>query len=84
MGYGFFNAGIMMVAPKGKAPRRSAHGKKRNKGRKGKRSKLQAPWDATQTMIAMAKGKGKVAYPLIQVPPHADHLKAYTAGLATA
>ena len=37
VGYGLFNVGIIMVAPK--APRRRAHGKKGKKGRKGKRSK---------------------------------------------
>ena len=81
MGYGFFNAGIMMVVPKGKAPGRRA---RRKKGQQGKRSKPQARRDTARPTVTAAKGKGKVAYPLIQVPPHADHLKAYTSGLATA
>ena len=81
MGYGFFNMGIMTVAPKGKAPRQRACGKK---GQKGKRSKPQPKKDTAQPMVATAKGKGKAAYPLIQVPPRADNLKAYTASLAMA
>ena len=81
MGYGFFNVGIMMVAPKGKVPGKRVRGKK---GRKGKRSKLQARQDTARPMVTVAKWRGKAAYPLIQVPPHADHLKAYSAGLATA
>ena len=36
VGYGFFNVGIMKVAPKGKAPRRKVCGKQ---GWKGKRTK---------------------------------------------
>ena len=83
VGYGFFNAGIMMVVPKRKAPGRRAHGRKGEKGWKGKRSKPQAQWDAVQPTVATAKGKSKTAYPLIPVLPHADHLKAYTATLAT-
>ena len=81
MGYGFFNVGIITVVPKGKVLGRQARGKK---GRKGKRSKPQARQDTARPTVATSKGKGKVAYPLVQVPPHADHLKAYTAGLATA
>ena len=81
MGYIFFNAGIMMVVPKGPAPRRRVY---RKKGQKGRRLKPQARQDTVRPMITAAKGRGKAAYPLIQVPPRPDHLKAYTAGLATA
>ena len=81
MGYGFFSMGIMMVVPKGKAPGRKA---RKRKGQKGKHSKLQARRDTAQLMVAAAKGKGKAAYPLVQVPPPTDHLKAYTASLVTA
>ena len=79
MGYGFFNAGIMTMAPKGKALRRRAHGKK---GQKGKRSKPRDRWDITRPMVATAKGEGQGGLPLIQVLPQAGHLKAYIAGLA--
>lgn len=39
VGYGFFNEGIMTVAPKGKAPGKRAHERKGKKGSKGKHSK---------------------------------------------
>ena len=81
MGYGFFNAGIMTVALKGKALRSRAC---RKRGQKGKRSKPQARRDTMRPMVATAKGKGKAALPFIQVPLRADHLKAYTTGLAMA
>ena len=74
MGYGFFNAGIMTVALRG-----SVQAKKRIPG-KG----AQARRTARGLSIASAKEKGDAVYPLVQVPPHADHLKAYTASLATA
>ena len=70
-----------MVVPKGKAPGRKAHGKE---GWKWKCSKPQARKDTVQPMVAMAKGKGRAAYPLVQAPPCTDHLKAYTASLAMA
>ena len=75
MGYGFFNAGIMTVVPRGAAP-----AKRNRKPGKGARAKQAARWLA----IASAKGKGNAVYPLVQVPPCVDHLKVYTAGLATA
>ena len=83
MGYSFFNVGIMMVAPKGRAPGRRAGGRKGKKVQKGKRSKSRAFQDAAQTTVAAAKRRDKVAYPLVPVPPHSDHLKAYTSSLAT-
>ena len=75
VGYGLFNAGIMTVVPRG-----SALAKRNRKPGKGAKAKQATKWLA----IVSAKGKGNAAYPLVQVPPHADHLKAYTAGLATA
>lgn len=33
-------------------------------------------------MVAAGKGRGKAACPLIPVPPHSDHLKAYTTSMA--
>ena len=75
MGYGFFNAGIMMVALRGLAP-----AKKNRKPGRGARARQAAKWLA----IASTKGKGNVVYPLVQVPPGVDYLKAYTAGLAMA
>ena len=81
VGCGFFNASIMTVVPKGKAPGRRARGKK---GRKGKCSKARARRDTARPVVAVAKGKGKVAYPLVQVLPRADHLNAYTTGLPMA
>ena len=74
VGYGFFNAGIMTVVPRG-----LALAKRSRKPGKGVQARQSAKWLA----ITSAKGKGDVAYPLVQVPPRADHLKAYTAGLAT-
>ena len=73
MGYGFFNAGIMTVASKGLA---SA---KRNRIRgKGSQARRADGW------LSIVAKTGDAVYPLVQVPPHADHLKAYTTGLATA
>ena len=65
----------------GKVPGRRARGRQ---GRRRRRSKPRARQDTTQLSVAAAKGKGKAAYPLVQVPLRADHLKAYTAGLAMA
>ena len=73
MGYGFFNAGIMTVALEGAAPAT----KKRTRG-KGALARRAAGW------LSIAPEKGDAVYPLVQVPPRTDHLKAYTAGLATA
>ena len=75
MWYSFFNAGIMMVAPRGSAPAKMSR-----KPGKGARARQATKWLA----IASAKGKGDVVYPLVQVPLRVDHLKAYTAGLAMA
>ena len=74
MGYSFFNAGIMTVVLRGSAP-----AKKRIPG-KGVQARRVARW----LSIASAKERGNAVYPLVQVPPRADHLKAYTAGLAMA
>ena len=71
MGYGFFNAGIMTVAPKGSAP-----AKKRIPGRGGEARRA-------ARRLSIAPEKGKAVYPIVQVPPRTDHLKAYTTGLAT-
>ena len=74
MGYSFFNVGIMMVAPRGLVPA------KRNRiPGKGTQAWQAAKW----LSIASAKEKGNAVYPLVQVPLRGDHLKAYTAGLAT-
>ena len=75
MGYGFFNAGIMTVAPRG-----SALAKKNRIPGKGAQAQRAAKW----LSIVSVKEKGDAVYPLVYVPPRADHLKAYTAGLATA
>ena len=68
VGYGFFNTGIMIVAPNRKVPRKRACGKKGKKGKKGrkwKRSNPQARRVAMQPMVAVVKGERQG-----HLPPH--------------
>ena len=73
VGFGFIDAGIMTVATRGKATRRSSHRRRRR--------------TTSAQVVAAARGRGRnggSAYKLVSVPSRSEHLKAYVTSLAHA